>query len=281
MKTIELVKGIHSSVLGFGCAPILGAVSAATAARALDYAIDNGINHLDLARSYGYGEAEGFVGRTIKGKRDKIVLATKFGIRANWKATLLRPVKPLVRVLYNRLKRKASADSAPNENRAVAGRFMDRIVPLRSRDMKQSLENSLRALRTDYVDYLFIHEPLHSLTHFDELRSTAEQYKTEGKIRAWGLAFMQSQEHLHESYIDAMDLLQFNKPREMADYDKLVSSRGNLSNIIFSPMSGAFNGLGPGERLTKIANDFPKSVILCSMYNVEHMKQNIDALNNQ
>ena len=57
MKKVELVKGIQSSVLGFGCAPILGSVGAKTATRAIDCAIDCGITHFDLARSYGYGEA--------------------------------------------------------------------------------------------------------------------------------------------------------------------------------------------------------------------------------
>ena len=63
MRTVELIKGIHSSELGFGCAPIQGAVDSKSAKYAPDYAIDHGINHLDLARSYGYGDAEGLVGK--------------------------------------------------------------------------------------------------------------------------------------------------------------------------------------------------------------------------
>ena len=62
MKQIELSTGISSSVLGFGCAPILGSVDGRTAARAVACALDNGITHFDLARSYGYGAAEGFIG---------------------------------------------------------------------------------------------------------------------------------------------------------------------------------------------------------------------------
>ncbi len=97
MRTVELVRGIKSSVVGFGCAPILGSVDGKKAKRAIHLALDNGINHFDLARSYGYGEAEKFVGKLLKGKRNEVVLASKFGIRANWKATLLRPVKPILR----------------------------------------------------------------------------------------------------------------------------------------------------------------------------------------
>src|SRR3990170_3473308 len=107
MRTIELVKGIHSSVLGFGCAPILGSVDSKKAQRSLDFALACGINHLDLARSYGYGEAEHFVGTVIKNRRDKLVLASKFGIVANWKAKLLRPIKPIVRLLKENAKKKS------------------------------------------------------------------------------------------------------------------------------------------------------------------------------
>lgn len=102
MRTVELVKGIKSSVLGFGCAPMLGAIDSKTAKKALEIAYENGITHFDLARSYGYGQAEGLVGKLMHTKRDKIIITSKFGIEANWIATLLRPVKPLVRMIKKR-----------------------------------------------------------------------------------------------------------------------------------------------------------------------------------
>jgi aryl-alcohol dehydrogenase-like predicted oxidoreductase len=228
MRTVELTKGIHSSVLGFGCAPILGSIDAKTAKYALDFAIGHGINHLDLARSYGYGEAEGFVGKLVNGKRHEMVLASKFGIKPSWKATLLKSVKPLIRTLRNQIKGSEVKTASPAATSVtnIAGSFLERIVPLRGEDMRKSLEKSLRELRSDYLDYFFIHEPLHTLTYFDELQETAEILKTEGKIRAWGIAYMQSQQHLHEAYINNLDLLQFNKPPGLPDYNKLISTRG-------------------------------------------------------
>ena len=103
----------------------------------------------------------------------------------------------------------------------------------------------------------------------------AEMLKTEGKIRAWGIAYMQSQQYLHESYIDAFDVLQFNKPPELLEYDRLVINRGMKSNIIFSPIRGGLDSMDPNEKLKKLFDDFPHSVILCSMFNLEHLKQNI------
>ena len=277
MRKVELIKGISSSVLGFGCAPIQGSIDAKTAKYALDFAIEHGINHLDLARSYGFGEAEGFVGKLIKGKRHEMVLASKFGIKPNWKASLLKSVKPIIRTIRNRGKKSEikPAVPAPTSVTSIAGGFLERIVPLRSKDMRSSLEKSLKELKTDYLDYFFIHEPHETLTYFEELQETAEILKTEGKIRAWGIAYAQSQQHLHQSYINAFDVLQFNKPPELADYDKLVSARGMEPNILFSPMRGGADNMKPTEKLKQLLDDFPNSVVLCSMFNVEHIKQNI------
>jgi len=132
-------------------------------------------------------------------------------------------------------------------------------------------------LRSDYVDYFFVHEPHHTLTHFEELRETAERLKVEGRIRAWGLSFMQVQRHLHESYVHGFDLLQFNKPTEMAEYNKLVLTKGKESNIIFSPLR-SIDTRNAADQLVNLSDDFPKSVILCSMFNAEHLKQNIQAV---
>ena len=276
MRTIELVKGIHSSVLGFGCAPILGSVDSKKAQRSLDFALACGINHLDLARSYGYGEAEHFVGTVIKNRRDKLVLASKFGIVANWKAKLLRPIKPIVRLLKQNAKKKnvvSKIDNAEPTTVTIADRFHDRI-PLRRAEMRRSLENSLKALGTDYLDYFFVHEPPTSLLHIDELAATAELLKSEGKIRAWGLAYMRSGENLHQQYLHRFDVLQFDNSPGAAGYDTAVTKRGLLPNIIFSPLRGGSPEMKPNEKLRKLFTEFPKSVVLCSMYGEKHIQDN-------
>ncbi|QDK78666.1 aldo/keto reductase [Spirosoma sp. KCTC 42546] len=275
MRTIELVSGISSSALGFGCAPILGSVDATTAQRALDCALDHGITHFDLARSYGYGQAEHFVGKSIVGRRDKVVLASKFGIKANWKASFLRPLKPLVRLIKDKQKKegKLVTNTANNPN-SIADHFHDRI-PLHSNTMRSSLEQSLRALGTDYLDYFFVHEPLQTLDYIDELSDTAQRLKEEGKIKAWGLAFARSQERLHQTYLNRFDILQFDNAFGASGYDKTVKERGKEPNIFFSPLRGGKVGVTPQEKLGKLFEDFPQSVILCSMFNERHIKENI------
>ena len=281
MRTVELIKGISSSVLGFGCAPILGSVDAKSAKRALEFAFDNGVNHLDLARSYGFGEAEKFIGEFVKGKRQEVVIASKFGIKPNWKASLLKSVKPIVRTLRGKPKKnkdeRQTATVAPTKN--MSDYFLDRILPLRGKDMRNSLEKSLKELNTDYLDYFFIHEPHSTLPYIQELLEMADKLKTEGKIRAFGLAYMQAQRQLHETYINSFDLLQFNCSPGITDYDKFVLNRGIEPNIIFSPLRGGSNIIKPVDKLKKLLNDFPKSVVLCSMFNPEHLKQNISGVN--
>ncbi|MGY8914119.1 MAG: aldo/keto reductase, partial [Flavobacteriales bacterium] len=118
MKNIELVPGIKSSVLGFGCASIMGARGPKESHKAIDRALANGITHFDLARSYGYGEAERFIGKILSAKRDKVVISSKFGIIANGKARVLKPIKPIIRSLkkLKSSKNKTAFDTANSEN---------------------------------------------------------------------------------------------------------------------------------------------------------------------
>lgn len=280
MRTIELVKGIHSSVLGFGCAPILGSVDSKRARRSLELAFEHGINHLDLARSYGYGEAEQFVGQVIKGRRDKVVLASKFGIVANWKAKLLGPIKPFVRLLRSNSPKKTPVTNKKIERvpTTIADRFHDRI-PMRGEDMRRSLERSLRALKTDYLDYFFVHEPPTSLLHVEELLATAELLKSEGKIRGWGLAYMRSREDIHQQYLNRFDVLQFDNSPGAVGYDSVVAKRGLLPNIIFSPLRGGASDMKPDEKLQKLFTEFPNSVVLCSMFGENHIISNAKVAN--
>lgn len=78
-------RGPAVGALGLGCmalSGIYGDVDENTSVRLLHEAIDAGITHLDTANSYGQGHNEELVGRAISGRRDDLVLATKFGIQS-------------------------------------------------------------------------------------------------------------------------------------------------------------------------------------------------------
>jgi aryl-alcohol dehydrogenase-like predicted oxidoreductase len=73
---------LYVSPVGLGCMSLAGIYGPADddeSMRLIHHAIDSGVNHLDTADMYGWGHSESVVGRAIKGRRDKVVLATKFG----------------------------------------------------------------------------------------------------------------------------------------------------------------------------------------------------------
>lgn len=274
MRKIELSQGIASSIIGFGCAPVLGAVDATRAKKAIETALDLGVNHFDLARSYGYGEAERFVGNILRHRRHDMVIASKFGLKANWKANLLRSAKPLLRTIKNTLSKPVDAGTVEQNKPSIAAQLIDRI-PLNKKEMRKSLEKSLQELQTDYLDYFFIHEPAETISNVDELLDEFGQLKKEGKIRAAGMAYMLETDAVHAGYKQRFDLLQFNRPTNHSDHEKAVAERGKQSNIIFSPFRFGSKNETPEQKLKGLSADFPSSVILCSMFNEKHIRQNI------
>lgn len=75
--------GLTVSALGLGCmgmSDAYGPGDEAESIRTIHRALDLGVTLLDTADAYGMGENERLVGKAIRGRRDKVVLATKFGI---------------------------------------------------------------------------------------------------------------------------------------------------------------------------------------------------------
>ncbi len=74
--------GLTVSAIGLGCMSLSGIYGAADDTASEDlirHAIDQGVDHLDSSDMYGWGHNETVVGRAIKGRRDRVVLVTKFG----------------------------------------------------------------------------------------------------------------------------------------------------------------------------------------------------------
>jgi aryl-alcohol dehydrogenase-like predicted oxidoreductase len=74
--------GLRVSAIGLGCMPLSGIYGSAEDAASEDlirHAIDQGVDHLDSSDMYGWGHNETLLGRALKGRRDQVVLASKFG----------------------------------------------------------------------------------------------------------------------------------------------------------------------------------------------------------
>lgn len=278
MRTVELVPGVRSSVLGFGCAPVMGAVGADTARWAIATALDLGVNHFDIARSYGYGEAEQFLGRLLAGRREEVVIASKFGIRATWRARLLQPFKPLVRALRSARGANGPPAVAPDSSPPQAARrdlFHER-VPLTPEVMKRSLESSLKALRREQIDIYFLHEPPERPVLADDLCATAQVLKQQGKIRAWGLATSWSSRRMFADDLNRFDVLQFDASPAAPDYASATAERGGEPNVIFSALRHR-GALEPAAVMQRLWSDFPRSVVLVSMFSPAHIRANAAA----
>ena len=112
----------------------------------IDAAIEAGITLFDTADIYGQGTSEDFIGRALEGRRDRVVLATKFG-------------KPM--------------DEHPAERRG-------------SRDyIRWAVEGSLRRLRTDVIDVYQMHEPDEG-TPIEDTLAALHELVQEGTLRHIG-----------------------------------------------------------------------------------------------
>jgi aryl-alcohol dehydrogenase-like predicted oxidoreductase len=75
------IGSLEVSLAGVGCNNFGWRIDAEGTAAVVNAAIESGINFFDTADIYGTGQSEEFLGRALKGRRDKVLIATKFGMK--------------------------------------------------------------------------------------------------------------------------------------------------------------------------------------------------------
>jgi len=144
-------SGLVVSVAGLGCNNFGRRLNVEATRAVVDAAIDSGITLLDTADVYGgAGRSEEILGEVLEGRRDKVVLATKFGHQ------------------------NVDMGFGPAAG-AKGGRAY----------LRRAVERSLRRLRTDYIDLYQIHTP-DPETPIEETLSAMGELVTEGKVRYLG-----------------------------------------------------------------------------------------------
>ncbi|HJZ08566.1 MAG TPA: aldo/keto reductase [Trebonia sp.] len=139
------------SVVGLGCNNFGRRLNLEATKSVIDAAIDAGITLLDTSDSYGGGGlSEQLMGEALAGRRDQVVLATKFGHRSS------------------------DMGYGPAAG-AKGGRGYIRLA----------VEKSLRRLRTDYIDLYQLHTP-DPLTPIEETIAALDELVAEGKVRYIG-----------------------------------------------------------------------------------------------
>jgi aryl-alcohol dehydrogenase-like predicted oxidoreductase len=149
--------------------------------RALACAYDAGIIHFDVARSYGFGEAENLLGKFIRDKRSEVCLVTKFGILPQSINPLLRLAKPVVRVLMDAIPAMRARVRRSSNQFLVPGNFSIDTA-------RASLEKSLSKLGVETIDMFLIHECTVDTPIADDLFDFLDRCIVDGKIRHYGLA---------------------------------------------------------------------------------------------
>jgi aryl-alcohol dehydrogenase-like predicted oxidoreductase len=118
--------------------------------RAIHSAVDNGVTFFDTANVYGAGHSERVLSRALAGRRDKVVIATKFNA-----------------VFDETTRHVTGADPTPE-------------------GIRKACEDSLRRLNTNYIDLYQFHDNGYPADKAATVRDTLEELVKAGKIRAYG-----------------------------------------------------------------------------------------------
>lgn len=143
-------SGLQVSVVGLGCNNFGGRLDQDATTAVVDAGFDHGVTLIDTADTYGNkGGSETMLGVALKGRRDEVVLATKFG-----------------------------SD--------MAGRYGDDHGARGSRRyIRRAVEGSLTRLQTDHIDLYQYHKP-DEITPVEETLAALHELITEGKVRYLG-----------------------------------------------------------------------------------------------
>jgi aryl-alcohol dehydrogenase-like predicted oxidoreductase len=229
MFTRKLGKSeIEVSAMGMGCWAIggpwtydnaeddpypagWGTVDDKESIQAIHAGLDRGITFFDTAANYGAGHSEHVLGKALKGKRDKVVIATKFGY-------------------------------VVDEERKHVANIQDVVVG----NIRQDCENSLRRLGTDVIDLYQFHVGNYDPARAPAVREVLEELAKEGKIRwyGWSTDHVESArvfaEGEHCATIQHILNVLIDLPEMLALCDEFNLGSINKSPLFMGMLSGKF-----------------------------------------
>ena len=243
MKYRTLGQGLKVSAIGIGCMPMIrdgninyGRAHDDVSMRTIHEAIDLGITFFDTAEMYGPFSNEQLVGNAIKGKRDGLVIATKFAMK--WNGNEM-----------------AGLDGSPANAR-------------------RACEESLKRLGIDTIDLFYQHRVDPAVPIEETVGGMAELVK-EGKVRFLGLSEAAADTIRRAAKVHPIAALQSEYSiweRDVED-DILVACRDNgIGFVPYSPLGRGFLAGGIRSLKELPADDWRRND---PRYSVENMPSNL------
>jgi aryl-alcohol dehydrogenase-like predicted oxidoreductase len=211
-------QGLTVSAIGYGAMVLegfYGGVDEAQAVRTLQHALDRGITHIDTADAYGNGHNEMLVGRAIEGRRRAdIVVTTKFGI---------------------------VFDGTPATELPTGWGFSLQVNG-RADYVRKSLDRSLKALNTDYIDVWYAHYADPRTPIEETVTAMAEGVKA-GKVKYLGLSNVTADEVRRAHAVHPISAVQYeySLSRREAELSLLPTlNELGIGLVAWSPLGNGF-----------------------------------------
>jgi aryl-alcohol dehydrogenase-like predicted oxidoreductase len=243
--------GLEVSAIGFGCWEIgggYGEIEAEDFNRAIDRALDLGVNCFDTAEGYGMGASERALGQALGKRRKEAIVVTKFGMNYRDKPNL--------------------RDSS-----------RERVL--------STIDKSLTNLGTDWVDVFLVHWPDRN-TPFEETMGALEEVVQAGKVRFVGLSNFKPEEIEECMRVRRVDVVQYGwnmfDRRMQRDVLPLCEKHGigfmAYGSLAYGLLAGAFT------RDTNFASDDWRSraskmgniKLFNTLFGPEHFPRNLDVV---
>jgi aryl-alcohol dehydrogenase-like predicted oxidoreductase len=224
MKTAHLGT-LDVGRLGLGAMTMAGTYTAegdlddSESIRTIHRALELGVTHIDTAEVYGPFHSEEIVGEAVKGRRDELQIATKFGI----------------------LKHQADGTVGSGPDGTPA-------------NVRRAVEGSLTRLGTDYIDLFYQHR-MDANTPIEETVGALAELVAEGKIRHYGLSEASTATIRRAHTVHPMAALQTEYSLWTRDVEAEILPVLRELGIGFVPYSPLGHGLLTGE--IRSVDDFP------------------------
>ena len=199
--------GLTVSAIGLGCMSLSGIYGAADDKVSEDlirHAIDRGVDHFDSSDMYGWGHNEQVLGRALKGRRDQVVVATKFG-----------------------------QTQRPGQSNGVNGR-PDYVI--------EACDASLKRLGIDVIDLYYQHRADPSVP-VEETVGAMAKLVAQGKVRFLGLSEAAPDRIRRAHAVHPLAAVQTEYSllyREEAEETRKTTTELGISFVAYSPLGRGF-----------------------------------------